>query len=77
MSKHLYTVSVPTTGVYTLEVQAESKEEAVEKFYDVYDDEGYEQDAHEFEFTPHIVTGNVFHGMQNSIKIHDEGEVEE
>lgn len=74
----VYNVRMPIAGFIDVTVGAESKEEALDKFYDinVYDletmlDKGiinhYEWDYYEI-----IVGGNVLHVTQNKVSIEEE-----
>lgn len=69
MSKK-YIASIPITGIAVVEVKASSEEEAIEEAMeaDLSVDDIVEWDAHEL-----IIEGNIFHGLQNEIRV---GELE-
>ncbi len=70
--KHTYEVLLPIAGYAIVEVEAFSEEEAKDLAYD----EVRRDHLEEWEAMDNIVTGNVFHGVRNSIEITDLGEVE-
>lgn len=64
-----YRVSMPLVGVVTLEVEAENEEIAIERFYEEFKDLDDENCYSEWDFCEKIVSGNVFHGMQNEVDV--------
>ena len=61
-----YAITMPVTGTIYKEVQAESEEEALAKFYEL---ETSNDDIEEWEMHEHIVKGNVFYGGTNDVDI--------
>lgn len=61
-----YVVRIPITGYVIVEVEAESEEEAIEK---AFNSEILSDNIEEWELHQQVVTGNVYHGMLNSIEI--------
>lgn len=74
-----YEITMPFTGVATLFVEAASKDEALEKFYDETGKlrvTGNDNVDIQWEFTNNVTKGNVFYGMQNDMEI-IENEIQE
>ncbi len=67
--KKEYTIRMPFTGVAIKTIEAETEEEAIEKFHDGVTSDDFEQ----WDCIEEIVGGNVFYGIQNEMEI----EVEE
>ena len=67
-STTLYMVTVPIAGQLCVEVEAASEEEAIQMALNSDPDEQYNI---EWEMLKHIVTGNVFWGMCNSIEVEE------
>ena len=69
-----YQVSLPITGMFTVEVDASSKEDAVAAALSVEYDDRY----HEVEWSTVecVVEGNVFHGVLNrpNVELLDAGD---
>lgn len=61
-----YSILMPITGTIYKEVQANSEEEALEKFYQL---ETSADDIEAWDMHEHIVKGNVFYGELNSVEI--------
>jgi hypothetical protein len=68
-----YSVTMPITGVIHVEVQAESEEIALEAFWAEIDTMSGEDinNSLEWEYCPHVTTGNVTHAMQNDVEIEE------
>ena len=62
---------MPITGCITLEVEAESRAAAEEAFYDKVSDVSTEDLDMEWEFTPHVTTGNVTRAHTNDMYIEE------
>lgn len=73
MAKKYYTITMPLTGIVSKEVEAESEEEALKIFHEDLTID----DIQEWETCEHIVQGNVFYGIQNTMEIEEGDEVEE
>lgn len=69
----LYTVKVPIVAVCYVEVEAENKEDAIDKAF-VSDDLRLEN-VDEWEPLEKIVEGNVLHTYHNEVEIVDEEEI--
>ena len=66
-------VTMPITGYFYKEVEAETEEEALEKICE----DGYcDEDICEMDIHENVVQGNVFYGVLNSMEIEDLGEVD-
>lgn len=71
-----YTVVLPVTGTFTVQVTAESKEEAI--YRALNGDEWPENpELDGWEVHREITRGNVFSGMQNDAEIIDEEDIDE
>lgn len=80
MSKRVYEIRMPFTGLAYREIEAESEEQALEIFnndstFPVFKTTA-ESDVEimKIEMTDQIVRGNVFYGVQNQLEIEDLGE---
>lgn len=62
-----YTITMPVTGIMVKTVEAETVEEAIEKFCD----EITVNDLEQWEVHEEIVKGNVFYGVQNTMEIEE------
>jgi hypothetical protein len=80
MSKE-YWIEQPFTGVVKVLVKAENEEEAIGKLYeqsvfDLVDQKSKDKDVYfeeiEWDYTDKIISGNVFHGIQNERFIEEE-----
>ena len=58
-----YVISISITGRLLVEVEAENDDEAMAK---AYEEAELKEDNLEWETHEAIVSGNVFHGMQNT-----------
>lgn len=63
-----YGISMPISGFIYKELEAESKEEAKEKFYAL---EIKTQDISDWDMHEKIVNGNVFHGLLDAVIIEE------
>lgn len=63
-----FTIRMPITGVAVRVIQAETEEQAINKFHE----EVTSSDIDEWECTNTIVKGNVFYGIQNEIDVQEE-----
>ena len=61
-----YSVLVPFTGSMFVEVEADNPEDAKEAAFKAEFDI---DSVHELEFHDHVVRGNVFYGVKNSIEV--------
>lgn len=68
MGTKKYSVSMPITGFVHKEIEAESKEEALDKFYQM---DTLGNDIEEWNYCEEIVTGNVFNGHLNRVDIEE------
>lgn len=57
-----YSVTIPITGIIYVEVEADSRKEAIEKAMDL---DFQSKDIEEWETHKQIVQGNVFYGVRN------------
>lgn len=70
-----YNIRMPFTGFVEVVVEADSKEKAIEEFWDLDINHLGEDlkegriDHYEYEFHKYITQGNVFYGMQNSLEV--------
>lgn len=63
-----YAISMPITGFIYSEVEADSEEEAKEKFYQL---EHTTDDIEEWDMHEHITQGNIFFGELNDVEIEE------
>lgn len=63
-----YWVEIPITGKICVAVDAESKEDAIEKAFEL----GTLDDLDEWEMHDKIVGGNVFYGVSNEIDVFEQ-----
>lgn len=63
--KKEFTIMMPFTGVAIRTVEAETEEEAIEKFHEEVTSSDFEQ----WECVEQIVKGNVFYGVRNEMDI--------
>ena len=61
-----WTVIVPMCGSVTVEVEADTEEEAINKAFDNASIDDYPSSS--YEFHRKIVSGNVFHGEINEVE---------
>ena len=66
-----YTVRIPYTGYCDVEVEANSKEEAMDQAWDVVDLDKHEG---EVEFHHEVIRGNVYYGLWNKAEVVSEDE---
>jgi hypothetical protein len=70
-------ITMPFTGIAYREIEAETEEEAIEKFLDTTSlptmtkDTETDADVEEWAFTETIVEGNVFYGCRNEVEIEE------
>ena len=80
-----FLVTMPFTGTVTLEVEAETEEEAIEGFYRQWEEErkdavkrgvafGLDTEAQEWSFVERICRGNVFSCVRNEVEAEDVGD---
>jgi hypothetical protein len=62
-------VTIPITGFFGIEVEAESKEEAIEEAWRKFHDGADPYEYLEWEPVSSVTTGNVCHAMQNDIEV--------
>jgi hypothetical protein len=74
MSK--FYIEIPYTGVLKVEVNAETKEDALQKIYDADREKIYNNEVEDIywveseeDYQKKVVQGNVFYGIQNEILI--------
>lgn len=64
-----YSVTIPITGYVAVSVKASNEKEAIEKAMEV---NVTDKDIQEWSTHRHVTTGNVFHGLQNSVDVYEE-----
>jgi hypothetical protein len=67
--KNTYNVTIPTTGVLSIEIAADTKEDAVDLAWEKFHETGVEGFEHGWEAHDNITTGNMFCGRQNSVEV--------
>jgi hypothetical protein len=63
-----YAISMPITGFIYKEVEADSEEQAKEKFHQL---ELKTDDIEDWEIHNHVTQGNMFYGMLNDVDIEE------
>jgi len=70
-----FTVAMPFTGVAYKTIEAETEEEAIEKFLDntslpIGPSDGKDDaEVEEWDFCERVVGGNVFYGVRNEVEV--------
>lgn len=72
-----FTVIMPFTGIAVRTIEAETEQEAIEKFLDdstfpvINPKKDNDVDIEQIEFASKIVEGNLFHGVQNEVEVQE------
>lgn len=72
-----FTVIMPFTGIAVRTIEAETEQEAIEKFLDdstfpvINPKKDNDVDIEHIEFASKIVEGNLFHGVQNEVEVQE------
>jgi len=67
-----YIVTIPITGYASVEVEAASAKTAEDAAWEALEDDATAEEVRqnvEWEFTPHVTTGNVCHARLNDIEV--------
>lgn len=68
--KKMFWVSIPITGMCSFEVEADDECAAKDAAWGLVN-EGNEGELM-WEYTERVVSGNIFHGMQNEIEVQEQ-----